>query len=479
MKQQVFNPYLPSYEYIPDGEPYVYDGRVYVYGSHDRFNGPEFCMNDYVCWSAPVDDLSDWRYDGVIYSRTQDPLNVKGNQYLYAPDMQKGLDGRYYLYYALNLTPVISVAVCNEPDGKFEFYGHVKCQNGRVYGQQKGDINNFDPGIFIDDGRIYLYTGFAPTGVLKTFMKARGRNLDGGFCIELEADMLTMKSEPVMIAPGPDFALGTSFEGHAFFEASSMRKIGQRYYFVYSSVLSHELCYAISNRPDGDFQFCGTIVSNGDVGWNGQTQAVNYTGNTHGSIVEIQDKWYIFYHRQTNGHCFSRQACAEQIEITETGQILQAEMTSCGLNGKPLAGTGTYEARIACNLSSKDGTYHYGGPKKKKGMKIHPYFTQSGVDRESSGDQYIANMQKGSWAGFKYFDFHKESEISVCVRGSGKGAVNVYTEWGKKPVAEIPVESSADWCSYGSKFQIAEGKWALYFEFIGTGALDFYQFTIK
>lgn len=27
MKQQVFNPYLPSWEYIPDGEPYVFGDR--------------------------------------------------------------------------------------------------------------------------------------------------------------------------------------------------------------------------------------------------------------------------------------------------------------------------------------------------------------------------------------------------------------------------------------------------------------------
>ncbi|MBR6383729.1 MAG: hypothetical protein IKS56_07070 [Lachnospiraceae bacterium] len=39
MKRQVFNPYLPSFEYIPDGEPRVFDGRLYIYGSHDRFNG--------------------------------------------------------------------------------------------------------------------------------------------------------------------------------------------------------------------------------------------------------------------------------------------------------------------------------------------------------------------------------------------------------------------------------------------------------
>lgn len=37
--KQIYNPYLPSYEYIPDGEPHVFDGRIYIYGSHDRFDG--------------------------------------------------------------------------------------------------------------------------------------------------------------------------------------------------------------------------------------------------------------------------------------------------------------------------------------------------------------------------------------------------------------------------------------------------------
>ena len=73
MDRQAVNPYLPSWEYIPDGEPHVFNGRVYVYGSHDRFNAPIFCVNDYVCWSAPVEDLSDWRYEGVIYRKKQDP----------------------------------------------------------------------------------------------------------------------------------------------------------------------------------------------------------------------------------------------------------------------------------------------------------------------------------------------------------------------------------------------------------------------
>ena len=38
------NPYLPLWEHIPDGEPYVFEDpdqpglyRVYIYGSHDVF----------------------------------------------------------------------------------------------------------------------------------------------------------------------------------------------------------------------------------------------------------------------------------------------------------------------------------------------------------------------------------------------------------------------------------------------------------
>ena len=55
--KMIFNPYLPSYEYIPDGEPRVFDDRLYIYGSHDRFGGDGYCLNDYVCWSAPLADL--------------------------------------------------------------------------------------------------------------------------------------------------------------------------------------------------------------------------------------------------------------------------------------------------------------------------------------------------------------------------------------------------------------------------------------
>ena len=31
MKKQALNPYLPSWEYIPDGEPHVFGDRVYIW----------------------------------------------------------------------------------------------------------------------------------------------------------------------------------------------------------------------------------------------------------------------------------------------------------------------------------------------------------------------------------------------------------------------------------------------------------------
>lgn len=73
MKKTMVNPYLPLWEHIPDGEPHVFGDRLYLFGSHDKFGGRKYCMKDYVCWSVPVDDLSDWRREGVIYRKKQDP----------------------------------------------------------------------------------------------------------------------------------------------------------------------------------------------------------------------------------------------------------------------------------------------------------------------------------------------------------------------------------------------------------------------
>ena len=82
------NPFLPLNEYIPDGEPHVFDDRIYLFGSHDVANGSRYCeAGNYVCYSAPLDDLSDWRYEGEIYRNEDDPLCKEGFSDLYAPDV--------------------------------------------------------------------------------------------------------------------------------------------------------------------------------------------------------------------------------------------------------------------------------------------------------------------------------------------------------------------------------------------------------
>lgn len=115
------NPYLPFWEYIPDGEPRVFGDRVYVYGSHDRAGSNKFCDFVLKCWSAPLDNLNDWVCHGDIF-HTKDDRDHKsdtdwtgGNNELFAPDVVEK-DGKYYLYAYIVNSPGC-VAVSDRPEG--------------------------------------------------------------------------------------------------------------------------------------------------------------------------------------------------------------------------------------------------------------------------------------------------------------------------------------------------------------------------
>ena len=481
MTNQAFNPFLPSWEYVPDGEPRVFGDRVYLYGSHDKFNGKDFCLNDYVCWSAPLSGLNNWRYEGVIYRKEQDPRNPKGKMHMCAPDCVQGVDGKYYLYYQLHALQCTSVAVSNTPTGPFQFYGYVQHQDGIPWGEKRGDSFAFDPGALVDeDGQAYLYVGFSTDGLFKKIFQLRGNRVEEAVCLRLDADMKTVIGEEHPIVPGPKRAKGTPFEGHPFFEASSMRKINGRYYYVYSSTLSHELCYAVSDHPDRDFLFGGTLVSIADLGYQGNTHPMNYTGNTHGGMTCLNGDWYIFYHRQTNKQKCARQACAEKLTILPDGSIPQVEVTSCGLNNRPLRGKGYYEARIACQLNGKDGILKSDTARKMDKENLYPYFTQSGEDREKNGDQYIANLRDGAWAGFKYFLFDgSEQSLRVTVRGTAEGKVKVFYDRKAKPVAVVSVHPAEEWKSFSTRIHLPSGAYPLYFVYEGSGAMNLLSFEIE
>ena len=428
-KNQIYNPFLPLYEYIPDGEPHVFGDRVYHYGSHDKEGGDTFCMLDYVCYSAPVDDLTDWRYEGVIYQAKQDP-RYPAPQYMYAPDVVQGNDGRFYLYYCMGgdygqggYQGPVSVAVCDTPAGKYEYLGVVKNPDGSPMLK----YICFDPAVLNDDGTIRLYYGtqydyeerndfltndFYLQDEIEMFGRSREEILSypdsimGPVMAVLSDDMLTVKEEAKHIIPYR--VKGTSFEAHPFFEGSSMRKVGKKSYFIYSSWQNHELCYATSDQPDRDFVFGGTIVSNGDIGYRGRdTQhKLNMTGTTHGSIIEINGQWYVFYHRLTHKSDYSRQACAEKIRILEDGSIPQAEMTSCGLNDGPLSAEGTYPAVIACNLTN--GHMPHGS---NSVFQISfPNVTHKGQER------FIAEIEDHTLIGYKYFECRSVKQFGITYR---------------------------------------------------------------
>lgn len=461
--KQAVNPYLPNWEYIPDGEPYVFGNRVYVYGSHDVYDGATFCLGDYVCWSASIKDLGNWRYEGVIYPKTADPLNPDGHMCLYAPDVTVGPDGRYYLYYVLDKVSIVSVAVADAPAGPYTFYGYVHYPDGTKLGEKEGDEPQFDPGVMTEGEETYLYTGFCGQG---------DKSRHGAMYTVLEADMLTVKKAPEIIVPGSCYSQGTGYEKHAFFEAPSIRKHGDTYYFVYSSEVMHELCYATAKSPAGPFTYGGVLVSNCDLHIDSYKDAKKPTAagaNNHGSIVQIGEDWYIFYHRHTCGNWYSRQGCAERIRIEADGSIRQVEMTSCGLNGGPLSDRGEYPAYIACNLFSD----HTGIYVENDNPRIVQAFGPT--DKEES---FIRDITASTVIGFKYFDFRDVKGIRLKTRGYTGGYFEVLTALDGEVLAKVDVDYKNIWTVFESKFEPENGVSPLYLRYQGDGTAQLLSFEL-
>ncbi len=384
------NSYLPHWEHIPDGEPRLFEDpdnpgkyRVYIYGSHDT-RKTDYCGYDLVTWSAPVEDLNDWRYEGVIFESI---VNGKADV-LYAPDVVEKKDSAgnktYYLYPNNQASGRGGmIAKSDSPVGPFEVCNWSEEDSTKT----DGDLR-FDPAAFIDDdGRVYGYWGFQSSNMA-----------------ELDPDTMCTVKEGCDILRESSTGIDGSGNGEnfRFFEASSLRKVGDKYVFIYSrktkegefglGASNNTLAYAYGDTPLGPWTYGGTLIDARarETDQNGNTIcALQSWGNTHGSILEINGQWYVFYHRCINNSMYSRQAAVEAIDVnvTEDGkvEISEAEVTSQGFEINGLNPYKKQTAGSACFLT--------GGPQ----IEAH-------YDTSNPGSNVI-DIKKGSIVGYKYLNF--------------------------------------------------------------------------
>ena len=141
----------------------------------------------------------------------------------------------------------------------------------------------------------------------------------------------------------------------------------------------------------------------------------NPYGNTHGSLCEIDGKWWVFYHRQTGTTEFSRQAMVAPVDVkVEKGKggkviISEGEYNSEGFCTEGLNPLNTSAAGWACYLTNPKGV----------GQSFpNFYFTGSYIKPTRwNPDSYagpfnlkqpwcpVINNTAGSVVGYKYFNF--------------------------------------------------------------------------
>ena len=418
------NPYLPLWECIPDGEPHVFEDpanpgkmRVYIYGSHD-VSRTMYCGRELVIWSAPTESPNVWRFDGVIFRSEK---NANGDwldrrhlaDVLYAPDVcvTTAPDGKktYWLYpnnqgWKRNGM----IAKSDRPDGPF-----TVCNWSMENPYETTGVLRFDPAVFVDDdGRVYGYWGFERS-------------------MAAELDPVTMCTVKPGASIVEDMVGGRNQPGDfRFFEASSMRKIKDKYVFIYSRWTkdgefglpgaNSTLAYAYSDNPLGPWTYGGTIIDiRGREKIGDRTVAtVCPGGNTHGSLCEVNGKWFVFYHRQTGDDEYSRQAMVSPVTVeVETGKggkvkISEVEYTSEGFETDGLDPLEVHPAGIASYLMHPDCVDNIWSQKRPKVYcRAGDNYGWENLYDEKINIAKVANIFDGAVVGFKYFNFAKTQGV--------------------------------------------------------------------
>ena len=441
---QAQNPYLPLWEHLPDGEPRVFEDpdcpgkmRAYIIGSHDVKN-TDYCGPDIRIWSAPVEDLSDWRDEGAVFTHYVD------GQWdtMFAPDLVEVMENGkkvYYLYpHSRGWGRIPMVCKGERPDGPFTPINLTADKRKCV----EGSMIDFDPSVFIEPVtkkkdpdykkgfRAYVYYGFQHS-------------------IAAELDQETMYS----VRPGTqihDYFIPSSlrygvlrdpegteypalYKGQNpgefnFFEASSIRQIGNKYVMVFSGYSGPDyglgstnsaLRYAYGDSPLGPWRSGGVLVDSRGVVMNNDGSALtttNFGHNTHGSLQEINGQWYVFYHRPPRCFGNARQAMVAPVKI-------EWDKKPVAKGGKVrIVGYDPYSPDNEWMAKASNGNVYTGAEVTSEGFQIFgldPYKFYSGgiachiTDNDAMQDQRdvwnntqtLTGLKNGTVIGYKYFGF--------------------------------------------------------------------------
>ena len=444
------NPYLPLWEHLPDGEPRVFEDpdnpgklRAYIIGSHDT-NYTAYCGSDIRMWSAPVEDLSQWRDEGPIFTHYVD------GQWdtMFAPDLVEVKDkatGKktYYLYpHSRGWGRVAMVCKSDRPNGPFTPINLT--EDGRQC--LPGSLIDFDPSVFIenitnkkdkdyDKGfRAYVFYGFQHSTACELdqntmYSQREGTELIDPFIPASSADGRLLDKE------GSEYK--ALYEGQNpldfnFFEASSIRQVGNKYVMVFSGYSGKEyglgntnsaLRYAFGDSPLGPWRSGGVLVDSRGVvtGEDGSKLITTNAGhNTHGSLQEINGQWYVFYHRPPRGFGFARQPMVAPVKITWDKKKVADGGTVRIVGYDPYAKDNEWTA------AATDGNIYTGAEVTSEGFQIFglpPYqyysagiacFMTGGTNSNDwmqdnhdvwNNSMDLAGITNGGIVGFKYFGF--------------------------------------------------------------------------
>ena len=518
------NPYLPLWEHVPDGEPRVFEDpdhpgkmRAYIIGSHDT-HFTQYCGNDIRMWSAPVEDLTQWRDEGPIFS-----YFVNGQwDTMFAPDLVEVTDKQtgkktYWLYpHSRGWQRVPMVCKGDRPNGPFVPVNltadGTKCVDGSLI--------DFDPSVFIetvtnkkdkdfDRGfRAYVFYGFQHSTACQLdqntmFSKREGTELIDPFIPASSRD------GKLLDKAGSEYKAlykGQNPLDFNFFEASSIRQVGNKYVMVFSGYSGQEygqgatnsaLRYAFGDSPLGPWRSGGVLVDSRGVvpGEDGSRLITTNAGhNTHGSLQEINGQWYVFYHRPPRGFGNARQAMVAPVKITwDKKPVAKGGVVK-------ITGYDPYSKDNEWTAKAADGNHYTGAEVTSEGFQIFglpPYaYYSAGIACFMYGpnsNQYmqdnfdvwnnsmdLAGIQNGGIVGFKYFGFGglaqdtkglkafdgiKQGDnayLNLNLTSSGKGAFKIHVKmddpWKGTEIAVFDIPANAKGTSvYQQRVPTVEG----------------------